>query len=146
MRHQTREELQQVAAVHPSEARPALTRSERLERWAELLERDPDERLSTLHGTEYVDRATRDAMRNSRSPFSVAFADPVLRAAGLTGDTYGEARRFFELTNGQLHDIVCYCHHGDAMRAGTAAGHVRAVINQPPPFSILARLRKTLFG
>jgi hypothetical protein len=146
MKHKTREELQQVAAVHPSQARPALTRSERLERWADVLERDPDERLSTLHGTEYVDRTTRDEMRNVRSPFSVAFADPVLRAAGFSGDTYGEARRFFELTHGQLHDIVCYCHHGATIRAGTAALRIRAAASKPPRPSLFARLQAAMFG
>ena len=146
MQHKTRQELQQVAAVHPGEARPALTRRERLERWADVLERDPDERISTLRGTEYVDSATRDEMRSFRSPFSVAFADSVLRAAGLPGDTYGEARRFFELTHGQLHDIVCHCHHGATVRAGTAARRVRAAASEPPQPGLFARLRAAMFG
>ena len=146
MKHTTREELQQVAVIHPSEARPVLTRSERLERWAEVLERDPDERLNTLHGTEYVGSRTRDQMRNCRSPFSAAFADPILRAAGLTGDTYGEVRRFFELTDRQLHYIVCDCHHGAAMRAGTAARWVRAAASRPPRPGLFARLRAAMFG
>ena len=146
MKHKTREELKQVAAVHPSQARPTMTRSERLERWAEVLERAPDECLSTLHGTEYVDSRTRDEMRNFRSPFSVAFEDPVLRAAGLPGDSYGEARRFFELTHGQLHDIVCYCHHGATIRAGTAARRVRAAASKPPQAGLFARLRDAVFG
>src|SRR3712207_7713811 len=38
--------------------------------WAELLEREPDQRLRTLHGTEYQDRATRDIMRDLRSPIT----------------------------------------------------------------------------
>jgi hypothetical protein len=49
-------------------------------------------------------------MRGDGSPISVAFEDPVLRAAGLENDNYGEAKRFFELTDGQLHEIICYCH------------------------------------
>ena len=84
MQHKSLEELQRIAAVHPSQTRPALTRSQRLERWAKLLEREPNQRLRTLHGTEYQDRATRDTMRDLRSPISTAYADPVLRAVGLS--------------------------------------------------------------
>ncbi len=36
-------------------------------------------------------------MRSDHSPVSVAFSDPVLRVAGLSDDTFGEAKRFFEL-------------------------------------------------
>jgi hypothetical protein len=49
----------------------------------------------------------RAAMRSDSSPISVAFADPVLRAAGLENDSYGEAKRFFKLTDRQLHKIIC---------------------------------------
>ena len=44
----------------------------------------------------------------------MAFNDPVLRAAGLRDDSYGEAKRFFELTDRQLHWLVCYCHYGQS--------------------------------
>ena len=54
MKHQTLDELQRVAAVHAEATAPReLTRAERLERWADLLEADPDRRLNTLPGTEY---------------------------------------------------------------------------------------------
>ena len=128
MQHKTLEELKRVAAVHPDRIHPAMTRSERLERWAELLEREPDRRLSTLPGTEYQRSETRDAMRSFHSPITVAFEDPVLRAEGLTNDSYGEAKRFFELTDGQLHDIVCYCHYGATVSAKAAANGIRAAI------------------
>ena len=145
MQHKTVEELQRIAAVHPSQTRPTLTRKERLERWAELLEREPNQRLRALHGTEYQDRATRDKMRHLGSPISIAYADPILRAEGLSVDTYGEAKRFFELTDWQLHDIVCFCHHGTTIRAETAARRVRAAIGRPPQSGFFARLRAALF-
>src|SRR5215207_333980 len=106
MQHKTQEQLQRVAAVYPNQARPAMTRSERLERWVELLDREPGQRLSTLSGTEYQRSDARDKMRSVDSPLSVAFEDSVLRAEGLAGDTYGDAQRFFELTDRQLHNIV----------------------------------------
>jgi hypothetical protein len=128
MQHKTQEQLQRIAAVYPNEARPAMTRSERLERWAKLLDREPGRPLSTLSGTEYQPDDARDKMRSVGSPFSIAFEDPVLRAEGLVGDSYGDAKRFFELTDRQLHNIVCYCHHGTSMTAEVAARRVRAVI------------------
>ena len=108
MKHQTLDELQRVAAVHAEETAPRiLTRAERLERWADLLEADPDRRLNTLPGTEYEPEEVRRTMRRLHSPLSIASEDPVLRAAGLKDDTYGEAMRFFELSDWQLHGIVC---------------------------------------
>jgi hypothetical protein len=144
MQHQTLENLKAVAEVHPDLARPAMTRRERLERWAELLEQRPERRLSTLHGTEYQAAGTRSTMRGSGSPLSVAYDDPVLRAEGLEDDSYGEAKRFFELSDWQLHGIVCYCHFGETVSSATAARHVRAAVK--PGTGIFARLRNLIVG
>ena len=144
MQHKTQEQLQRVAAVYPNEPRPAMTRTQRLERWAELLDREPRRYLSTLSGTEYQLGEARDAMHSVGSPFSVAFDDPVLRAEGLTGDSYGDAKRFFELTDRQLHNIVCYCHLGASISAEATARHVRAAINGSGDAGMIAWLRGTL--
>jgi hypothetical protein len=144
MKHQTLEQLQKVAEIHAEQARPAMTRSERLQRWAELLDKDPDRQLGTLAGTEYQPAGTRLTMRSADSAITVAFDDAVLRAEGLENDTYGEAKRFFELTDWQLHDIVCYCHFGATMRAGAAARRVRAAMGGQP--NLFTRLRDTILG
>ena len=145
MKHQTLEQLQTVAEIDQAYPRQAMSRSERLERWAELLERNPDRRLSTLHQTEYQPVRARGAMRGDGSPISVAFEDPVLRAAGLENDNYGEAKRFFELTDRQLHEIICYCHFGATVSAVTAARHVRAAIAGKRP-GMFARMREAFVG
>ncbi|MET0941422.1 MAG: hypothetical protein ABWY13_08665 [Mesorhizobium sp.] len=144
MKHQTLEQLQTVAEVHPGQQRLVMTRGERLERWAGLLEKEPDRQLGTLAGTEYQPAGTRQTMRSAGSAITVAFDDAVFRADGLENDTYGEAKRFFELTDWQLHDIVCYCHFGATMRAGTAARRVRAAIGGRP--NLFTRLRDAIFG
>ena len=144
MQHQTLKDLKAVAQVYPDLARPVMTRRERLERWAGLLEQRPERRLATLHGTEYQAGGARATMRGSGSPLSVAFDDPVLRAEGLENDSYGEAKRFFELSDWQLHGVVCYCHFGETVTAGSAARHVRAAIN--PRTGIFARLRHLIIG
>jgi hypothetical protein len=128
MKHQTREELHAVAEVDATY--PAMTRSQRLEHWAVLLECHPERRLGALPGTEYMSLDMRDKAQCIESPLSVAFADPILRAQGLENDTYGEARRFFELTDWQLHAIVCHCHVGATMKAGWVAVQVRAATNE----------------
>jgi hypothetical protein len=145
MKHQTIEQLQIVAEIDQGYPRQAMSRSERLERWAELLERNPDRRLSTLPQTEYQPVRARVAMRGDGSPISVAFEDPVLRAAGLENDNYGEAKRFFELTDRQLHEIICYCHFGATVTAATAARHIRAVRTGKQP-GVFARLHAAFVG
>ncbi|WP_311031182.1 hypothetical protein [Mesorhizobium koreense] len=126
MKHQSRDELRTVADIT---AKPVyLDRTQRLQRWSELLGRDPNRSLAALAGTEYRAPRERDVMRSDGSPLSVAFEDPVLREEGLGNDTYGEAKRFFDISDEQLHEIVCYCHVGDRMMAARAAYCVRAVI------------------
>jgi hypothetical protein len=60
----------------------------------------------------------------------------------LADDSYGEAKRFFELTDNQLHEIVCYCHVGASMQSSRAARCVRAAIDGR---GFLAGLRQSLW-
>jgi hypothetical protein len=71
-------------------------------------------------------------MRMDGSPISIAFNDDILRKEGLADDSYGEAKRFFDLKDDQLHEIVCYCHVGLAMQASRAAHCVRTAIGFIP--------------
>ena len=124
MKHNTTEQLREIADIKTS---TLLTRGERLERWADILEREPSRRLHTLEGTEWQLQAQKFLMRADGSPISVAYRDPVLRAAGLKGDTFGDAMRFFELTEHEAHDVVCYCMHGRTVEGRVAARAVRAI-------------------
>ena len=128
MKHQTLDQLQTIAKVEPSATYPTMTRAQRIERWAELLERNPRRCLGALSGTEYLSPEARSVARGAGSPITVAYEDPVLRAMGLKDDTYGEAKRFFELSDRQLHNIVCHCHVGATMQARWAAARVRRTI------------------
>ena len=110
MKHRTINETRQVASVLPLKTLRTMHCSERLERWADFLERHPDA-LHPLHGTELGSPARRAALRGDHSPLALAFADPILRTHGLVGDSYGDAHRFFGITHATLHEIVCYCHY-----------------------------------
>jgi hypothetical protein len=124
MEHKTTEQLLQIAELKPA---TVLTRHERLERWAELLERDPAIQLRTLDQIEFQPRAERPSMRADGSPLTVAYNDPLLRAAGLESDRLGDAMRFFELSEYQAHRVVCYCMHGRTVEGRAAASVVRSI-------------------
>ncbi len=131
MKHQTFDQLQKIAEISRPQDRPMMTRRERLERWATLLEREPERRFGTFHQIEYEADMLRAHARCLGSPISVAYADPLLRAEGLEGDSYGQAQRFFSLNDRQLHEIVCSCRHGTSMTALAAARQVRVAMRRP---------------
>ena len=124
MEHKTLAEIERAGEATPA---VPLTRVERLDRWARALDRLGKASLGSLWRTEHVAPAELPSVRADNSPLSVAFEDPVLRIVGLSDDSYGEAKRFFELSDDELHWIVCYCHFGETVSAEEAARRVRAV-------------------
>ena len=80
MEHKPISDLSNVADLVPETQKRLLTRRERLERWIEVLDRDPGRALKTLHEIEHKPRDARRASRVDNSPLSVAFDDPILRA------------------------------------------------------------------
>jgi hypothetical protein len=132
MKHQDLDTLGTRAAVLPGwlKARP-MSKTERLERWAAALDREGDKQLHTLFEIEHMPRAKRKTMRADDSLLSVAFKDPCLRAEGLAGDTVGDVLAFFRMSEGEMHDMACYCHHGPSMSARSAAARVRALATRP---------------
>jgi len=127
MEHKTLDKVRDVAEILPSWLSPRpLSKSERLQRWAEALERENGRRLKTLFEIEYAPPVKRSALRADDSLLTVAFNDPRLRAEGLAGDTVGDAVAFFSVSERELHDIVCFCHHGSTIAADTAAAQIRA--------------------
>ena len=135
MEHRTLAEAREVATVHgavPGMPVAPTSREAKLERWAELLERQ-EIPLNSLFRTEYVTRAERHGLRTEHSALSVASADPVLRAQGLRGDSYGEAVRFFELTDDEAHYLLCYCRCGHRIEGRRLAQRVRNVAARSLP-------------
>jgi len=124
MRHQRIEDIGTKAALTLVEA-STLSRRQRLERWAELLERDPHRTLKALRLVEYLPEPDRALLRGDDTPIAVAFADPALRDAGLPGDTFGDAREFFELSWHEAHHLLCDCHYLGRMDGETVARRVR---------------------
>ena len=78
--------MEQIAGEADVFTMPSLSRRDRLERRAEALAPHPAQ-LRAIPDVEYGPRRERDARRADHSPLTVAYEDPVLRAAGLRGDT-----------------------------------------------------------
>jgi hypothetical protein len=145
MQHRTLDQLKRIASIdvarpHGRSRHKPMAQRDRLERWAYLLRQRPNRSLYSLPGTEYQPADRRDAMRRLGSPISIAFGDPILRDAGLRDDTYGEAKRFFGLSDSQLHNIVCFCRSGDRISAASATYGVRAAIVTSMPPSLIDRM------
>lgn len=147
MEHRTHDEIARVARLYgPNSLAEPLSREARLRRWISLLETEPQRILQTLRETEFQPRAARDAMRADNSVITVAYEDPVLRAEGLRGDTYGDAKEFFALSDRQMHHLVCYCHGGPAMSGQTAAWRVMEFLPRSTDRGIVRRIMSALFG
>ena len=125
MKHTPVAEISRVADVHPIPLKPPMTRVERLERWAEVLDREPDRVLTSIEEIEWKSEAERRAMRSDDTALTVALEDPVLRAEGLASDRLGDAMAFFRLTDADAHFALCSCIYGQSMQAGVAARRVR---------------------
>lgn len=128
MEHKPVETLRGVAEVHAFN-QGFLSRRERLERWAEVLERQPKRRLRSLGEIEFTPEDKRSELRSDESPITVAFEDPVLRAAGLRSDRLGDAVEFFDLSDRAAHRLLCSCMNGWSMEAGSTARKVRRLAN-----------------
>ncbi|MDO9442346.1 MAG: hypothetical protein Q7T73_15780 [Beijerinckiaceae bacterium] len=119
---------------------PKLTREEKIEIWVKALARDPARSLTPLPEIEWAPAHMRPALRADGSPLSVAFEQPMLRAAGLAGDRLGDAMAFFELSEAEAHDTLCSCHYGRSMTAGAAARRIRRVAGS----GLVSRVRSWL--
>jgi hypothetical protein len=131
MEHKPISDLSNVADLVLETQKTLLSRRERLERWIEVLNRDPGRALKTLHEIEHKRRDARRASRVDNSPLSVAFDDPILPADGLASDRLGDAIDYFELSDDDAHRAFCSCFYGESMTAGAVAGRLRSIVAKP---------------
>lgn len=94
--------------------------------------------MRLFHQLEFMPRSEWGPLRVEDSPLTIAFNDPVLRAAGLQSDRLGDAMAFFDLGERDTHRMLCSCMHGAAMSASRAAGIVRQIANPAPRMAIRA--------
>jgi hypothetical protein len=124
MKHQTAEQLLDRATIVDGPMVP-MTRRERIERWATLLDRHGGA-LTALYRIEYLSPEERRLYRGSdNTPLAVAYRDPVLRRDGLAGDTLGDAMDYFGINDWEAHRLLCDCHYFGAMTGKGLAARLR---------------------
>jgi hypothetical protein len=128
MEHKPLAELQAVADIEFIGPAATMTRQRRLARWIEVLEGNAERKLRSLHEIEFLSRSQRRQCRADNSPLTVAYEDPLLRAAGLRGDRVGDCTDFFELSDRQMHHAFCSCHVGISLTGMQAAQRLRHLL------------------
>lgn len=130
--YQTLHELRHRAAVLDE---PHSSKKTLLLRWADALSTEPFTKARLVHGFEFKDERSvilgRQWCRDARSPFSVAYADPMLRSEGFVRGTYEQAIHFFKLTNREAHYLLCDCHYPLSANFNDVARRVRRVARSP---------------
>jgi hypothetical protein len=139
MKRQSIDQLQGLAKVTPVHG-PALSRRARLRRWAELLEKAPQAQLRPLSWVEFYAERERAQLRGDNTPIAVAFADPVLRDAGLRGDTLGHAQDFFGLSSAETHYLLCDCHYHGRMDGRGVGKRIRGIADPNPIHRLWTKL------
>ena len=101
-----RSDPQDMEVMAEPVAKLAMSKAERIERWADLLDKQ-EGRVLPLPGIEYMTPEARRNLSGQHYPMTVAFADPVFRSLGLKGETLGESLEFFGMTDEDAHNIMC---------------------------------------
>jgi hypothetical protein len=123
MQYHNPRDLQASELVGSLDGLLPLSRQARLRRWADALEGHGP--LNALSRIEYLAPERRRAYRDANTPLSVAFADPVLREAGLGSDRLGDAMDFFEMSDRDAHKLLCDCHYLGSMTGPKLAKRLR---------------------
>ena len=131
-KHQTLAELK--SHVVPFERVMQMSRADKLNRWADLIERTRQP-MVLYHGLEYASlgQLERVIIVRGVGAFAVALVDPMLQAEGLIGTdkddcyvgTLGDVMKFFELSQADLHEFSCDC--GGPIDNHEMAQRVRAI-------------------
>jgi hypothetical protein len=135
-------ELGSKAAIFsPQTEVKRLSRRERIERWAMLLDQH-EARLAPFIRTEYLSPEARKSLRADNSPLALAFGDPVLREDGLSDDTLGEGIAYFGLSEQKAHRLLCDCHYSGTMTGKMVASRLRSMAEP----GLFERLRQWATG
>lgn len=130
----------EVEALNTASPVVTMTRVEKLERWATLLERYKFG-IVMAHNLEFLSQNMRDAASWGASPMGVAAADSVFQDAGLKGETIKDVKDFFEISDEDVHAFSCNC--GGVQTGAQMAGRIRAIARG---HSNLSGLKRALFG
>ncbi len=123
MEHQGFDQLRSVANVASSAPREVLTRRERLERWARIVENHDGADFAPLLDADDMELDARCRLRYPNSPLEMAYADPLLRMQGLASDNLGDGIAFFGLSE----DDALYLLEDPRMDGPALAKRIRSI-------------------
>ena len=123
MKYARVDELGSKAAILPDVKK--LSRRERIERWASLLEQHQG-LLVAFFRVEYLSCEARRRVRGDNSPLALAFRDPILRDDGLPSDTLGDGMAYFGLSERKAHRLLCDCYYSGTMTGQRVASRLRS--------------------
>lgn len=106
-----------------------LTRVEKLERLAQILERTPN--VLMVHNLELwvgPHAYLLDQQQPGLTPMGLAAADPEFKEGGLQGSSVNQFNQFFETSVADLHAFSCNC--GGQQTGTQMAAHVREIANR----------------
>lgn len=139
------EKVEQETAV-------ALTRKEKLLRWAGLVRAQPQQ-MYLFHMLENWSReALHLPMQKFFGPtnvlvpnvFSLAAADPVFKATGLKADSVAASMEFFNLSQEDIHAFSCNC--GGFITNHDMAGRIEKMANAAPAKPSLVERARSIFS
>jgi len=145
MKHQIPAEIISTSELIPLIGKPAMTPRERLELWADALERHAGP-LNALRRLESLSPDALRAYRGNNTPLTVAFADPALRVEGLRGDSLGDVMDFFALSDHDAHLLFCDCHYNGTMTGTNLAHRLRYHARRGEWLAKWARTFRRLLG
>ena len=102
-----------------------MTRVGAIQRWIDLLEREPRGGSTQFRKSSTCCRPTGRSPAPTNRPLTVAYEDPVLPHEGLASDRLGDAMDFFELTENEAHHAFCSCLGGHMMDSSAFARRLR---------------------
>lgn len=143
MEFRTIDEIRHEATVTTS-VPDKMSRRQRFERWAAILDHCPHRHLTTLPRIEFRSQRDRAQMRADYSPLAIAYGDPILRAEGLRSDQLGDAMSFFELSGSEAHYLLCDCYYGSAIAADVLATRLRWLATQLRLCDLWAKIRAAI--
>jgi len=136
MEHKSLQEIRSTSLTAPAEAlEREMSRKEKLERWAMLLERHKGP-LKALRGIEFLAPDKRRTLRGDHSPLAVAYGDPIFRAQRMRSDQLGDGIAFFSLSHGEAHRLLCDCYYGGRMTGKDLAARLRYAARHPVLFRL----------
>lgn len=101
-------ELERLSTSNPAVTPHVMSRRDKLMRLAKIV-RESVRQFIIFSNLEHCAPYQRSALQHPNSAFAAAAADPILKDAGLSDGTVGNAEAFFELNLQDLHTFSCNC-------------------------------------